>query len=223
MYEDTGTGVLGRTINLGEWFEAPQLWRIQVQISTEDSITLSTYSASWVIETYYYVDAVLDCTNYQDYRVVDQAMLSNIIVANQMPDIKIIDFLTGLFKMFNLTAYVEDDIIIIKDLNSFYETYEEYDITEYVDTEKITVKRLPLYSNIEFNFKEPTTFLAKEFSERNGENFGEEEFNVVIDDAYIDGDNYNISLPFEKVVYERLNDDFDGVLTNASIRLVCQL
>ena len=79
-----------------------------MQISTEDSITLSTYSASWVIETYYYVDAVLDCTNYQDYRVVDQAMLSNIIVANQMPDIKIIDFLTGLFKMFNLTAYVED-------------------------------------------------------------------------------------------------------------------
>ena len=33
---------------------------------------------------------------------------------------KIIDFLTGLFKLFNLTAFVENDVIQVKPLDDFY-------------------------------------------------------------------------------------------------------
>ena len=213
--EQVVSGVSSTTVDIGVFYEPLQDWQIQVQISTNDSNTLTSYDAEWSILTYYMVNGDRDCQNEQTYAVSTQQMLTNIIVGNQMPDIKIIDLLTGIFKMFNLTSYVEDEIIVVKDLNSFYDSYNEYDITEYVDTDEITVSRLPLYSNIDFDYKDPVTFLAKEFSESNGQNFGEEKYNVIIQDEYIDGEEYSIKLPFEKVVYERLNDEVDDVLTNA--------
>ena len=39
----------------------------------------------------------------------------------QIPDIGVLEFLSGLFKMFNLTAYIaEDDTIVVKKLDDFY-------------------------------------------------------------------------------------------------------
>ena len=215
LLEQVVTGISTETVDIGVFYEPLQDWQIQVQISTEGSDVFTSYDANWSILTYYMVNGDRDCQNEQEYAVTNQQTLTNIIVGNQMPDIKLIDLLTGIFKMFNLTSYVEDEIIIVKDLNSFYDTYEEYDITEYVDTDEITVSRLPLYSNIDFDYKDPVTFLSKEFSDSNGQNFGEEKYNVIINDEYIDGEKYSIQLPFEKVVYERLNDEFDGALTNA--------
>ena len=42
-------------------------------------------------------------------------------IQEQIPKMKIIDFLTGIFQMFNLTAYVENDIIVVQPLDDFYE------------------------------------------------------------------------------------------------------
>lgn len=136
-------------------------------------------------------------------------------VSQEMPNIKIIDFLTGIFKMFNLTAYVEDDVIIVKDLNTFYaDDYNTYDVTEYMDVTTSSVKRLDLYSNIRYEFKEPSTRLAVKFEQLFDFPFGHEEFNVVIDNKYIDGTDYLVQVPFEKVIYEKLLDDNDEVYTN---------
>jgi len=137
-------------------------------------------------------------------------------VASEMPNIKIIDFLIGLFKMFNLTAYVEDGIIVVNDLNSFYATppNEPFDITRYVDVETSSVNRLDLYANIRYEFKEPSTRLAVKFDELFDFPFGNEEFNVVINNRYIDGTDYLVQLPFEKVIYEKLLDEDDSVYTN---------
>ena len=53
-----------------------------------------------------------------------------------MPKIKTIDFLTNLFKMFNLVAYKVGSEIRVLPLNEYYEEGLEYDITKYVDTTK---------------------------------------------------------------------------------------
>ena len=141
--------------------------------------------------------------------------ISYVNVSQEMPNIKIIDFLIGLFKMFNLTAYVEDSVIVVKDLNAFYNAdYNTYDVTEYMDVTTSSVNRLDLYSNIKYEFKEPSTRLAVKFNELFDYPFGHEEFNVVIDGKYIDGTEYLIQLPFEKVIYEKLLDDNDDVYTN---------
>ena len=44
------------------------------------------------------------------------------VIAEQIPKMKIIDFLSGLFNMFNLTAYVNDvGVIVVQQLDKFYE------------------------------------------------------------------------------------------------------
>ena len=61
-----------------------------------------------------------------------------------MPKIKCIDFLSGIFKMFNLTAYYVDDVadadfgkIRVLPLDEFYDDNPQiFDITKYVKTGK---------------------------------------------------------------------------------------
>jgi hypothetical protein len=60
--------------------------------------------------------------------------------SEQIPEMKVIDFLSGLFKLFNLTAYVTTDgKIKVQTLDDFYASGTTRDITEYVDTSKSTV------------------------------------------------------------------------------------
>jgi hypothetical protein len=196
-------------------------FQVQVQLSTQDGSGFVAYDARWYIVTYFIrpTDNKVDCSTAQLYFSLDQIMIGDVLFENQTPDLKIIDLLKGLFKMFNLTAYVNDaGTIVVETLNDYYGTYEssvKHDITKYLKVEDSTIERVPLYANIDFKFKDPETFLAEEFFETNGEYFGHEEFNVIIEGEYIDGENYEIELPFEKVIYERLTDSFDNSDTPA--------
>lgn len=219
MFEETDVkGVKVSTVEMSTPSgESSKDFEVQVQISTKSSSGFLLYDAEWYVRTYYIGrGGDLECLNEQYYDALAQNMIGDVIMTNQTPDIKIIDLLTGLFKMFNLTAYVNDlGTIVVDTLDNFYSTYNTYDISNYVNVSDSDIERLPLYANINFDFREPSTFLAVEFSESNGQNFGSEEFNVIINGEYIDGDDYDITLPFEKVIYERLVDDFDGGDTNA--------
>ena len=143
-------------------------------------------------------------------------------IVDQMPEIKIIDFLTGLFKMFNLTAYVNDDgVIVVDTLDNFYSgvntvagTYDSFDITNHVDFSTSDIKRIDLYSQINLKYKDPTTFLAKAFNERENKQFGASYYEVIINNKYIDGNIYKIELPFEKLMYEKLTNGFNDAPTN---------
>ena len=73
------------------------------------------------------------------------------IITQQIPDLKIIDFLTGIFKMFNLTSYIDNDTdeVIVKTLDEFYDDGVAYDVTEFIDRSKSSV-------NVALPFKEIT-------------------------------------------------------------------
>ena len=196
-------------------------YKVQVQLSTSDGSGFVAYDARWYIVTYFIrpTDNLVDCSTSQLYFSLDQIMIGDVIFENQTPDLKIIDFLTGLFKMFNLTAYVNDaGTIVVDTLNDYYGTYEssvKHDITDYIKVDDSVIERVPLYANIEFKFKDPETFLSVEFAETNDEDFGSEKYNVVIQGKYIDGEDYEVELPFEKIIYERLTDDFNDNQTPA--------
>jgi hypothetical protein len=200
--------------------EPSREYQIQVQISTDSASGFLLYDAEWYIRTIFIQpDDRARCFNGQTYLSVAQNMIGEVLLQNQTPDLKIIDLLTGLFKMFNLTSYVDvNGVIVVDTLDNYYGTFDsaiKHDISKYVKVDESTVERVPLYGNIEFEFANPATFLAIEFEERNGQEFGYEEFNVIINGEYIDGGNYKIKLPFEKVIYERLTDSFDGSETPA--------
>ena len=123
----------------------------------------------------------------------------------QIPDIKVIDFLTGLFKMFNLTSFQNDDgIIEIKTLDSFYsESTNLWDITEHVDKNQSTVDSVLPYKQINLRYDGQDNFFAKNHKELFNQEWGTLRYNV---SEKFEGKPYTIKLPFEHFKYERLKD-----------------
>lgn len=138
-------------------------------------------------------------------------------MTRQMPKMKIIDFLKGLFNMFNLTAYVEGGEIIVKTLNKFYEDGNTIDLSSELDLSEVTVKRAELFSKVDLKFSDPKTFGVINQNEIAQDNFGNSKFQATVGNAeysvVLDGGKYEIKLPFEKLFFERLsNEDDDGEL-----------
>lgn len=124
----------------------------------------------------------------------------------QMPDMTIIDFLAGLFRTFNLTAYVQEDgKIKVQPLNQYYdEDAETYDITEYVGIDKHSVNSALPYREIKFLFKDTTSFLANKFGEIFNKAWGLIQYND--EKNNLSGSLYKVESPFGHFMYERLVD-----------------
>jgi len=133
-------------------------------------------------------------------------------VNKQIPDIKILDFLTGLFKTFNLTAFVVNGVIQVKPLDDFYTGTDTYDITEFVDVNSSKVDVALPYREIEFKFKDTKTFLANKFGELNNRDWSKISYNA--GETALAGQLYKVELPFGHLLYERLNDADDGSQLN---------
>jgi len=143
-------------------------------------------------------------------------------ITQQIPDIKIIDFLSGLFKMFNLVAYIERDKteITVKTLDDFYEnpsSNSPYDISKYIDISSSQVNSVLPYREINFKHEDTKTFLAAKHTQITGQNWGESQFKSTGENGEkLDGSIYKVKTPFAQMKYERLIDekpDGDGVTT----------
>ena len=222
LYNETGiTTTKIQTIVLDGAGLSTRSYNVQVQIIRPTGSTLSNVDVAWETTTTKTGYAVLPCTNVKNFSLTTPInLVSDIIITNQIPDMKIIDFITGIWKMFNLTAYVEDGVIIVKSLDKFYDetipgNVNKYNVSKYIDVSDSTIERVPLYSEIEYKYVDPVTFLSNEFNQRNASEFGSERYKVIYNEQYIDGTKYSVQLPFEKVIYERLQDLADDVYTNS--------
>jgi hypothetical protein len=120
-----------------------------------------------------------------------------------VPDIKVIDFITGIFKMFNLTAFQDNNgIIQVKTLDDFYSSSTTvHDITPFVDkTETITDAVLP-FKEIDFGYEGTESFLANNHYQIANTKWGALDYEAP---NKFDGKVYNIELPFEHFKYEHL-------------------
>ncbi len=144
-----------------------------------------------------------------------QNVLSEIIIADQMPKMKVIDFISGILKMFNLTIYYVDDEsdadydkIRILPLDDYYDDNPKiFDITKYVDSSEHDVESTIPFSEIDFEYEKPKTLLMKQHEESFNHIFGDEEFRPLDVDR---GKPYKVKLPFEHFKFERLFDEDNG-------------
>ena len=126
------------------------------------------------------------------------------IITSEIPDIKIIDFLTGLFKMFNLVAFVEQSgNISVKTLDSFYTGGSNYDISQYIDVNSSEVNVALPYKEIVFGYKDNKTFLAANHTQQFSYTWAKESYN---NNESLDGGIYKVELPFAHFKYERIVD-----------------
>ena len=127
--------------------------------------------------------------------------------SQQLPKMKVLDFLSGLWKTFNLTAYVQDDgTIKVQKLDDFYSNGVEYDITKYIDVNSSSVDIALPYKQINFKFKGNETLLASKFEQLQNRQFSTLEYKGETPNNWV-GQEYSVELPFEKMVYEKLTDE----------------
>ena len=205
------TGTQSFTVSLPKTTSGTRPYEIKTKIITESA--LNEYDAKWRIETTNEQDPG-EPTIFQDgtYQALNIQITSEVIILDNVPKIKIIDLLTGLFKMFNLTAYINGTEIKVEPLDNFYSNADSYDITKFVDVSSSDVNTSLPFREITFAYKEPKTFLADAFKNQNNKAFGILEYDG---GGKLDGGKYEIKLPFEHMVFERLTDENDGVLSNS--------
>lgn len=148
-----------------------------------------------------------------------QNVVSTIIITDQIPKIKVIDFISGILKMFNLTVYYIDDEsdsnygkIRMIPLDDFYDDNPKiFDITKYVDSSEHDIESTVPFTEIDFEYEKPKTLLMKQHEQVFNHIFGDEEFKLETVDR---GKPYKIKVPFEHLKYERLIDEATDNLTS---------
>ncbi len=137
-----------------------------------------------------------------------------VVITEQMPKLKIKDFLNGLFRQFNLTAFTNfNGEIVIKTLDSFYAGGDTFNITEFVKTNEHTVGETIPFSEVDFEYAAPKSILAETFFNANNQKYGE--LNYISDASK--KSIYQIKLPFEHMLFERLQDRTSGAFTTVQI------
>jgi hypothetical protein len=150
------------------------------------------------------------------------------VISQQIPKIGVIDFLTGLFKMFNLVAEVEEDgTIYVDTLDTYYAAIASggkrsqdapYDISEFVDVSSSNVNPALPFSEIDYLYKDTGTILAKKYNELVNKDWGA--INYIDDQVPTDrftGGIYKVEVPFHHAQFERLTDLDTGSQTEIVI------
>jgi hypothetical protein len=122
-------------------------------------------------------------------------------IYSNMPDITVADFFSGILKEFNLTCYsVGVDTFQVEPLDIWYSKGAIIDVTKYVDTDTISVDRLPLYKNVSFSYQKSESFLNRKFGDLSGREWGD-----ISNNYPYDGGEFNISVPFENLQFYKFS------------------
>lgn len=137
-------------------------------------------------------------------------------IANQIPEMKVIDFLSALFKMFNLLAYVEDDEIQVLPYDDYYAEFNRdnssrrktFDITKYVDPSESQVDVALPYKEIQFLYEDTETILAAQHEQEISDTaWGKLDYTDT--SAELSGGIYKVEVPFAHMKFEALLNEFD--------------
>jgi hypothetical protein len=123
---------------------------------------------------------------------------NNLNLLNYMPDIKVADFLSGILKMFNLTAFSTDGInFTLEQLENWYYLGGIKDFSEYCTTD-LDFNRIKPYKKINFEYEKSENVLNRNFFTTNSREYGNlsSTFNT-------DGSDYSIKLPFENLLFNK--------------------
>ena len=178
----------------------------QVQIVVREEFTID--SITWEM-----ADLIIPESHTYNVGAYTIAATTQFIPSAQLPPQNVLEFLTGIFKLFNLTAFVLDNgTIKVQTLDSFYaapSSGSPFDISSFIDVSKSQVNVALPYREIIFEYKGLGTKLALQHEQltTGGVGWGTTEY---MGDAKYDGGVYKVQAPFEHMKYERLIDVATG-------------
>lgn len=174
-----------------------------IQISVTASISFT--DMSW---SYSYFESEGQTFNNEQYSTTGTVAIPQTFefnITQQIPKMKVLDFLTAVFKMFNLVAYVEGTEMVVETLDTYYASGASYDITKYIDVKESQTNSVLPFREIVFGYEGLGSFLAKRHNELFNEEWGTEEYKTE-NSSIFTGGIYKYKIPFEHMKFERLID-----------------
>ena len=191
-----------RTFGISDWGESLPIGTYTVTIVTNQSSALMSFpigDIKWELQGFGF-NIVFDTdTLWQSSLTIE------FIITQQIPEQKVLDFLNGLFNLFNLTVYaLPNGNIQVQTIDDYYAAGATYDITQYLEISKSKVNVALPYKQVNFEYEGLGTFLAKQYEQLNNVGWGT--LRYTLDDAVYSAPTeiYTVKPPFEHVQFERL-------------------
>lgn len=176
------------------------VWNFQLR-----SVSSITFSCTVNYDlTYTLVDvggstSITQTDSYSETSATSFTTVANTNIGLLAPEMKITDFMSGVFNMFYLTCYgTNTNEFRIEPLETFYATGREYDITEFVVLDDIQIDRPKLYNKISFEYEQSQSFMNREFFDLFKRDYG----NLESLFGY-DGGDFTIKVPFEILLHNK--------------------
>ena len=150
-----------------------------------------------------------------------QTIASTIDIGGYAPDLKLIDLITGLIKMFNLVIIPQDETTYeLIPLELYYNDGRYNDISANVITDEIDLKKTSMYKNINFKYQSSENILNTKFNDLflSTRNFAYGDLAYEQIDS-LESSSFSVELPFENAMYERKSNSNFQTLTFKKIDL----
>lgn len=166
--------------------------------------TLTSVTATW-----YEIDTATGTwtTNDVASTSANQVYAGDVDVAAQLPEQKISDFIGSLVRAFNLVIVpTGNNKYDIESLDAWYTTGITREITEYVDTEEVNIRKPQLYRRINFAYNETEAVLGEQYRLQNDIGYGD-----LRADFSFDGEDFDVKVGFDNMLFERLDNLNNGL------------
>jgi len=126
-------------------------------------------------------------------------LTGNLDINSNMPNMKVYDFIAGILKEFNMVIYGNGtNSWKAEPLEDWYALGNTYDITEFTDISTIDIERVKLYKKISFEHEKSESFMNRTFADNFAREYGSLDYVFPYD-----GDELNIKLPFENILFQQ--------------------
>lgn len=208
---------------------------VEIEFSSETGVTFSNISLDATATRRSPFNTSIPASASKTYTITSNASQEtkfDVNIAKKVPEMKVLDFLTGLFKIFNLTAYYIEDVndddyqkIYVDTLDNFYadavnnQLTQTINLDKYVDINQHQIDSVIPFTDIDFKYSETNTVVNSHHKETYKKYYGNASYNIrekfsdtTTGDYNIDRVNkYEINTPFSHLKYERLLDGKIGV------------
>lgn len=144
-----------------------------------------------------------------------QTTVANINIGSYAPDIKVMEFLNGIIKMFNLVVIPQNETTFeLIPLELYYNNGKYNDISANVITDEIDIKKTSSFKNINFAYEKSENILNSKFRDlftaQRGFDYGDLKYEQI---DSLESATYEVKLPFENPMFERKSNSFFQTIT----------
>lgn len=137
-----------------------------------------------------------------------QTTVANINIGTYAPDLKLVDFISGLIKAFNLVVIPTDELTFdLIPLELYYNNGKFNYISENIITDDFEIKKTSMYKNINFKYQKSENILNTKFNElfqpQRGFEYGDLTYEQI---DSLESNTFTVDLPFENPLFERKSD-----------------